>query len=106
MLFPDRIGELKAALVQGVAFAVLLASIGVMRYAVRRSATAAAAARYLVSVPGRSRYAAVNVGSHFLSLLFNVGIIALIGELIGSDKDGRLPQDERRHLLLAGMRGT
>ena len=104
--FPAGQQELASALVQGVAFAILLASIGVMRYAVRRSATAQAAARYLVSVPGRSRYAAINVGCHFLSLLFNVGIIALIGELLGSERDGRLARAERQHLLLAGMRGT
>lgn len=104
--FPDQEAELRAALVQGVAFAVLLATIGVMRYAVRRSPTARAAAGTLVSVSGRSRYAAINVGCHFLSLLFNVGIIPLVGELLGSDRDGRLPAAERRHLLLAGMRGT
>lgn len=106
LAFPEQVAELRAALVQGVAFAVLLATIGVMRYAVRRSPTARAAAGTLVSVSGRSRYAAINVGCHFLSLLFNVGIIALIGELLGSDRDGRLPAAERRHLLLAGMRGT
>lgn len=103
---PEQTAEMRAALVQGVAFAVLLSTIGVMRYAVRRSAMAQAAAGYLVAVPGRSRYAAINVGCHFLSLLFNVGIIALIGELLGAQKDGALPQAQRRHLLLAGMRGT
>jgi hypothetical protein len=105
MAFPQAIPELKAALAQGVAFAVLLSTIGMMRQAVRRSVIAAEAARYLVSVPGRGRYAAINVGSHFLSLLFNVGIIALIGELLHGD---RRPMSEptHRHLLLAGMRGT
>lgn len=102
---PEAIGEMKTALIQGVAFAVLLSTIGVMRAAVRRSEIAADAARYLVSVPGRGRYAAVNVGSHFLSLLFNVGIIALIGELLGGDRR-RMSGPEHRHLLLAGMRGT
>ncbi|TBW35344.1 hypothetical protein EYW49_16115 [Siculibacillus lacustris] len=104
--FPRRIGELHAALIQGVAFAVLLSTIGVLRHAVRHSAIAQRAARFLVSVPRRGRYAAVNVGSHFLSLLFNVGIIALIGELLGSGDKARMPKRQRQELLLAGMRGT
>lgn len=106
LVFPDRSRELSAALVQGVAFAVLLSTIGVLRYAVRRSVIAQAAARYLVSVPRAHRYAAVNVGSHFLSLLFNVGIIALIGDLLGTGDKARVPKRQRQELLLAGMRGT
>lgn len=53
---------------------MLLAGIGIMRYAMHRSATAAAATRCLVAAPRRSRYAAINVGCHFISLFFNVGI--------------------------------
>ncbi len=105
MAFPRAIPELKTALAQGVAFAVLLSTIGMMRQAVRRSVVAAEAAAYLVSVPGRGRYAAIAIGSHFLSLLFNVGIIALIGEMLRGDR-GRMSEPTHRHLLLAGMRGT
>lgn len=104
--FPARIAEVEAALVQGVAFTVLLSTIGVMRVAVKRSRIAAEATRWIVSVPGRSRYAAINVGAHFLSLLFNIGIVALIGELLGGDRDRRMSPDQHRHLLLAGVRGT
>jgi hypothetical protein len=106
LAYPARLGEVHAALVQGVAFAVLLSTIGVMRHAVRRSEIAADAARTLISAPARSRYAAINVGCHFLSLLFNVGIIALIGELLGGGSGVRVSRSERRRLLLAGMRGT
>lgn len=106
LAFPERTKELQTALIQGAAFAALLSTIGVLRYTVRRSGIAQGAARFLVSVPRRNRYAAVNVGSHFLSLLFNVGIIALIGDLLGTGDKARVPARQRQELLLAGMRGT
>lgn len=107
VVLPHRLPEVLDALWQGVAFAALLSVLGCLRYPVRRSSQIASAAAYLVSVPMNRRYAAINVGSHFLSLLFNVGIIPLIGSMLALGKDNTEAEKlETRHLLLAGMRGT
>ncbi|PWC19491.1 hypothetical protein [Brenneria corticis] len=93
------------ALAQGAAFSCLLIVLGLLRYPVSRSGTVREAAGYLLSFPAGRRYVAVNAGSHFLSLLFNVGIIPLIADQLGNG--GNKPsEDERRIMLLAGMRGA
>lgn len=105
---PERLDHLRAALVQGAGFAALLAMLGMLRHPVRRSGLVARATAWLLAFPSRSRYAAINVGSHFLSLLFNIGMVALIGDMIraGPDNAGSVDQEDRRRLILAGMRGT
>ncbi len=102
---PAQQAAMHQALAQGVAFSCLLVVLGLLRYPVRRSATVRRAAQYLLSFPVQRRYAAVNTGSHFLSLLFNVGVIPLIGDLLQHTKD-RPAEGEQRQLLLAGMRGA
>ncbi|GGE21232.1 hypothetical protein GCM10011390_45670 [Aureimonas endophytica] len=106
LVFPARLGEIQTALRQGIAFAALLSVLGLLRHPVRRSPRMRQAALCLVRFPARRRYAAVKLGSHFLSLLFNVGIIPLLGDLLSRDEPETRDEAQRRRLLLAGMRGT
>lgn len=94
------------ALYQGVGFSSFLSVLGMLRYAVGRSEIIRNAAEYLMSMPGRRRYQAVKVGSHLLSLLFNIGIISLLGQMVAKATEGQDRQSERRSILLAAMRGT
>jgi hypothetical protein len=94
------------ALYQGVGFSSFLSVLGMLRYAVGRSDIIRNAAEYLMSMPGRRRYQAVKVGSHLLSLLFNIGIISLLGQMVAKATEGQDRQGERRSILLAAMRGT
>lgn len=101
------------ALAQGASFSCLLSTLGLLRHPVRRSAALRTAAAYLLSFPHRTRYRAVNAGSHFLSLLFNVGIIPLLGDLLVRHGSGNPAQFTRstqsahsRPMLLAAMRGA
>ncbi len=103
--YPLQLHVMVQALAQGVAFSCLLIVLGLLRYPVSRSGTVREAAGYLLSFPISRRYAAVNAGSHFLSLLFNVGIIPLIADQLGSAKD-KPAEGEDRIMLLAGMRGA
>lgn len=102
-LLPDKIAALWQALVQGVSFAALMMVLGMLRHPVRRSDFVRRGAAYLLSFDPKRRYAAINVGAHFLSLLFNVGVIALVGDLARADGHDDVA---RRPMLLAGMRGA
>jgi hypothetical protein len=107
LLLPaDRAIVVEKALYQGVGFSSFLSVLGMLRYAVGRSEIIRNAAEYLMSMPGRRRYQAVKVGSHLLSLLFNIGIISLIGQMVARATEGSDRQGERRSILLAAMRGT
>lgn len=103
-----HLDRLQTALIQGVGFAALLAMLGILRHPVRRSPLVAQATAWLLAFPDNRRYAAVNAGSYFLSLLFNIGVIALIGDLTRDNRpDSRdLDSEDRNLLVLAGMRGA
>ncbi|MCG8708518.1 hypothetical protein JHU04_001730 [Brenneria sp. 4F2] len=103
--YPSQQQVMAQALAQGVAFSCLLIVLGLLRYPVSRSGTVRQAAGYLLSFPISRRYAAVNAGSHFLSLLFNVGIIPLIADQLGNGRE-KPAEGEARMMLLAGMRGA
>lgn len=102
----DKAAVVERALYQGVGFSSFLSVLGMLRYAVGRSEIIRNAAEYLMSMPGRRRYQAVKVGSHLLSLLFNIGIISLLGQMVAKATEGQDRQGERRSILLAAMRGT
>ncbi|MCS0494016.1 hypothetical protein NVS89_02830 [Ancylobacter sp. MQZ15Z-1] len=104
--YPGEREQLRTALLQGVSFASFMSVLGLMRYPVRTSAIIKRAAGSLLSFPASRRYAAVNIGSHFLSLLFNVGIIRMIGDLLSHADHTAEMRLQRRDLLLAGMRGA
>lgn len=101
---PTQLPALLASLQQGAAFAALMMVLGMLRHPVRRSPFVRAAAQYLLVYPPRSRYAAANVGAHFLSLLFNVGVIAMMGDLTHA-KDGQRDAASRA-MVVAAMRGA
>lgn len=103
---PPRFAEVELALWQGVAFCALLSMLGSLRAPARRSPLVAGAASYLAGFPTAHRYGAINIGSHFLGLLFNVGVIPLIGTLlrsVGRPEGREVPGF--RHMLMAGVRG-
>jgi hypothetical protein len=100
---PQQLPQLWHALVQGVSFAALMMVLGMLRRPVRRSAFVRQGTEYLFTFEPRQRYAAVNIGSHLLSLLFNVGIIAMIGDLA---RAGGRDAVARRPLVLGAMRGA
>ena len=81
-LKPDASAQMLAAMRQSTTFACLLAMLGVLRYPARRSGLVRQAARWLVTRKPRHAYTALSFGGHFLSLLFNVGILPLIGDMI------------------------
>ncbi|MCX8995565.1 hypothetical protein NOF55_00400 [Rhizobiaceae bacterium BDR2-2] len=104
-LRPDATAQIVSAMRQSTTFACLLAMLGVLRYPARRSRLVARAAAWLVSRRPRHAYAALSFGGHFLSLLFNVGILPLIGDMIRK-AGGRFGEGEPgREMMLAGMRG-
>jgi hypothetical protein len=103
LFLPQQLPQLWHALVQGVSFAALMMVLGMLRRPVRRSAFVRQGTEYLFTFEPRRRYAAVNIGSHLLSLLFNVGIIAMIGDLA---RAGGRDAVARRPLVLGAMRGA
>jgi hypothetical protein len=63
-------------------------ALGALRHPVRRIQTTPDAAEYLLAFPSRRHFAALHPGAHSMSLMFNVGIIAMIADLTQ-------PQDAR-----------
>jgi len=98
---------LGSALVQGTGFAALMMVLGLLRQPVRRAPTTLAATEYLLTFPPRRRFAALFAGAHFMSLMFNVGIIAMIGDLTQPRDGTDVSRDPaRRALVVAAMRGA
>lgn len=91
------------ALIQGTGFAGLMTVLGLLRHPVRRSRLVRAAAQELLSRPPRNRFFATYLGSHCLSLLFNVGIIPMIGDLT---RQHSADDPQRPALVLAAQRGA
>lgn len=107
VLAPQAIPQLRIALLQGVGFGALMMVLGLLRQPVRRAAITRAAAEYLLSFGARGRFAAILSGSHFMSLMFNIGIIAMIGDLVHAGKGPEARTDPpRRAVVLAAMRGA
>jgi hypothetical protein len=107
LFLPHEQAELlRRALHQGVGFSCFLSLLGMLRYAVSHSITMREATAYLMEVSDRRRYQAVKVGSHALGLLFNIGVVSLIGQMIASATQGDATQVRRKAILLASMRGT
>ncbi|WP_138466933.1 hypothetical protein [Poseidonocella sp. HB161398] len=106
-LLPGAGPKLATALVQGTGFAALMMVLGLLRQPVKRAEVTRRAAAYLLSEPPRRRYGAMLAGAQFMALMFNVGIIAMIGDLTrtahGPDP-GRDPA--RRAMVMAAMRGA
>lgn len=104
---PGAGAQLSAALVQGTGFAALMMVLGLLRQPVKRAQTTLGATEYLLGFPPRRRFAALFAGGHFMALMFNVGIIAMIGDLT-APRDGRDASHDpaRRAMVMAAMRGA
>lgn len=103
---PDALPVLFSALAQGLNFVGLLVALASLRPVMQRSALLARAAIWLTSRPAGRRYAAVTFGGHGLALVFNVGVVQLIGDLLAGAGlhagKHRIGQD----MLLGVMRGS
>ena len=104
---PAAGAQLAAALVQGTGFAALMMVLGLLRQPVRRAQTTRSATEYLLAFPPQRRFAALFAGAHVMALMFNVGIIAMIGDLT-EPRDGRDVRHDpaRRAMVMAAMRGA
>lgn len=97
--------ELKPALVQGTSFATLLVALGTVRVPMRRSRLVGRAAAYLVQCSARHRYGAIIFGGHFLALIFNFGVVQIIGEMIRRTGLDIRSTRTGRDMLMAVIRG-
>ncbi len=107
MLWPDASPRLSLALVQGTGFAALMMVLGLLRQPVRRAAVTRSAAEYLLSFSPRWRYGGLLAGAQFMALMFNVGIIAMVGDLTQPEDGSDARHDPaRRAMVMAAMRGA
>lgn len=106
ILYPDMRPRLQVALIQGTSFAALMTVLGLLRHPVRQSKLVRDAAEYLIARPSTQRFGAINSGAHILSLLFNVGIIPMIGDLLRQGGEKVILDPSRRALVLATQRGS
>ncbi|ARO15914.1 hypothetical protein BVG79_p1000112 (plasmid) [Ketogulonicigenium robustum] len=106
MALPDGPQALARAMAQGVGFAALMTVIALLRHPVRRSPRVQDAAGYLTSFTPRFRYGALNAGAMGLALLFNVGIITMIGDLMRRPDEAHVTDPTRRAMVVAAMRGA
>lgn len=99
LVWPDVAPRMVTSLVQGTGFAGLMMVLGLVRQPVKRAAVTREAAEYLLSFPPRHLFAGMLAGTQFMALTFNIGIIAIIGDLTQHS-------DRRRAMVMAAMRGT
>ena len=79
---PDGLPVLMKAASRMIYFPAFVAVLGLLRAAASRSETTAAAGRYLVTQPPSRRYLAMTLGGHFFGILFNIGGLALLIDMI------------------------
>ncbi|WP_141246466.1 hypothetical protein [Actibacterium ureilyticum] len=99
--------RLMTALVQGTGFAGLMMVLGLLRQPVKRAVVTRQAAEHLLSFRSGYRYGGVLAGAQFMALVFNIGIIAMIGDVTqpADGPDGR-HDPARRAMVVAAMRGA
>jgi len=107
LFWPEVAPRLMTALVQGTGFAGLMMVLGLLRQPVKRADVTREAAEYLLSFRPKHRYGGVLAGAQFMALMFNIGIIAMIGDLT-QPADGRDVRHDpaRRAMVMAAMRGA
>jgi len=107
VIWPEAAPKLVRALVQGSGFAGLMMVLGLLRQPVKRAEITRSAAEYLLGFRPRHRYGALQTGAQFMALMFNIGIIAMIGDLT-QPVDGRDVRHDpaRRAMVTAAMRGA
>jgi len=105
-IWPDLRPAMWTAGLDALSFATLLASLALLRAPMGRSTLVRGAASWLLARPGGQRYAAISFGSHFLALIFNVGILQLIGEILQAAGLRCADSATARQLLLGAMRAS
>ncbi|TYC61943.1 hypothetical protein FMN50_06710 [Rhodobacterales bacterium] len=105
-LLPGARPVIVSALDQGLAFTGLLVALATLRPAMQRSRLLATAAAWLITRPRGFRYVSVSFGAHFLALIFNVGVLQLIGDILRAARLEFSRHSTARHLLLGAMRGS
>ncbi|HSV77950.1 MAG TPA: hypothetical protein VLK85_01935 [Ramlibacter sp.] len=101
----DAVALLGPATQQAAQFATLLAALATLRLPMRRSVLIGRAAAWLVASPPRRRYAALTYGSHFLTLMFGVGVVPMIGDMLARRGLDCRESAAARQMLLAVVRG-
>jgi hypothetical protein len=81
-LRPDALDLLTRAASRLIYFPAFVAALALLRAAASRSQTTAAAGRYLVAQPPSRRYVALTLGGHFFGILFNIGGLALLIDMV------------------------
>jgi hypothetical protein len=79
---PDGWDVLTRAASRLIYFPAFVAMLGLLRAAASRSQTTAAAGRFLVAQPPSRRYVALTLGGHFFGILFNIGGLALLIDMV------------------------
>lgn len=79
---PDALDLLTRAASRMIYFPAFVAVLSLLRAAASRSQATAAAGRYLVAQPPSRRYVALTLGGHFFGILFNIGGLALLVDMI------------------------
>lgn len=79
---PDAFDVLTRAASRMIYFPAFVAVLSLLRAAASRSQATAAAGRYLVAQPPSRRYVALTLGGHFFGILFNIGGLALLVDMI------------------------
>lgn len=106
LLLPQARPVLLAAATQGLGFTALLVALATLRPAMQRSRLLARAAAWLIGRPRGQRYASVTYGGSGLALIFNVGVLQLIGDILIATKLDFARHPTARHLLMGTMRGS
>lgn len=105
-LLPAARPVILSAATQGLGFTALLVALATLRPAMQRSRLLAQAAAWLIGRPRGQRYASVTYGGHGLALIFNVGVLQLIGDILAAARLDFARHPTARHLLMATMRGS
>jgi hypothetical protein len=111
-LRPDGWDVLTRAASRLIYFPAFVAMLGLLRAAASRSQTTAAAGRYLVAQPPSRRYVALTLGGHFFGILFNIGGLALLIDMVrkantlaSAGGEGWVQELREKRMVVAIMRG-
>lgn len=92
--------------VQGCGFAALMLVVGMLRHPVRHSPRVQTAAAWLTAFAPHRRYRTIQTGTMFLSLLFNIGVLPMMGDLIRKNNEATITDPQSRAMMAAAMRGS
>lgn len=103
IVLPASREALATSLIQGAGFGALMMVLGLLRQPVRRARMTRLAAETLLTAPPKCRFPGLLLGAHVMSLMFNIGIISMIGDLVRHDGAAT---GTRNAIVVAAMRGA